>query len=39
MVITFHHKHFHIVVHRRFWLIVAAVITFLLVALWSKPIG
>lgn len=39
MSIAFHRRHFRVSTHRRFWLIVDAVIAFLLAALWAAPIG
>ncbi len=37
MTIASHQKHFHIGAHR-FWLIVSAVLAFLLAALWAQPV-
>lgn len=39
MPIAFYGRHFHTGAHRRFWLMLAAVIAFLLAVLWAKPIG
>ena len=34
MATVFYHKHFHAGAHHRFWLILVAIIAFLLAALW-----
>lgn len=39
MAIAFDPKHLQIGSHHRFWLILAALLAFLLAALWTQPIG
>lgn len=39
MPLAFDPKHFHFGVHRRLWLVLAAVLAFLLAAIWSQPVG
>lgn len=39
MAFAFHGKHLHLGVYHRFWLIAAAMIAFLLVALWTQPVN
>ncbi len=39
MGIAFHHKHLYAGAHHSFWLILAAVVAFLMAALWATPIG
>jgi hypothetical protein len=38
MTIAFHRKHFHAGAHHRFWLIITALIAFLLAVLWTQPV-
>ena len=38
MVTTFHRKHLALGTHHRLWLILSAVIAFLLAALWAQPV-
>lgn len=38
MAIAFHHKPLHLGAHRRFWLILAALLAFLLAVLWTQPV-
>jgi len=35
---AFHRKHVAVGAHHRFWLIVGAMIAFLLAALWAAPV-
>ncbi len=39
MAFAFHQKHLHFGMDHRFWLIVAAMIAFLLAALWTQPVN
>ena len=39
MVTVLDPRHLQLGAHRRFWLIVAAIIAFLLAALWTQPVG
>ena len=39
MTTAFYGRHFHLGAHRRFWLILAAVVAFLLAVFWAQPIG
>ncbi len=39
MGIAFHHKHLYAGAHHSFWLVLAAVLAFLMAALWATPIG
>jgi hypothetical protein len=34
----FYHKHLHVGAHHRVWLFVAALVAFLLAALWAQPV-
>ena len=39
MVTVLDPRHLQLGAHRRFWLILAAIIAFLLAALWTQPVG
>ena len=38
MAIAFYRKHLHFGAHHRLWLILAALLAFLLVVLWTQPV-
>jgi len=38
MAIVFHPKHWQAGAHHRFWLILAALLAFVLAALWAQPV-
>lgn len=38
MAIAFHHKPVPVGAHRRFWLVVAALLAFLFAVLWTQPL-